>query len=116
MNCVNAHLPNSIWLVPKESDVWYTNVIKCHLLNHASVSRTKDQNLTEPSIIFYDYILSKSHAQIQMHKLCLKTYILQEYMEGNYKLLAEVSVKITSGIKIMSCSSLLNIRGFFKKL
>lgn len=37
-----------------------------------------------------------------MHKLYLKTYILQEYMEGNDKLLAEVSVKITSGIKIMS--------------
>lgn len=44
----------------------------------------------QPSTTFYDYILGKSHSQTQMHKLCLKTYILCEYKEGNNKFLAEV--------------------------
>lgn len=80
------------------------------------MNRTIDENLTATFYCFFMTIFwEKYHGQIQMHKLCLKTYILHEYMEGNNKLLAEVTVKITFSTKMLYCSSLLTIRDYFKK-
>lgn len=81
------------------------------------MNRTIDENLTATFYYFFMTIFwEKYHAQIQMHKLCLKTHILHEYVEGNNKLLAEVTVKITLSTKMLYCSSLLNIRDYLKQL